>query len=78
MTKEEISIKLIRIVANHLDIEESEITPEKTMKELGADSLDAVDTLMQIEQAFDIAITDLAMEKLNTIKDIIDYIEQHT
>lgn len=78
MTREEILSKLKPVIADRLSIEESEITEDKKLSDLGADSLDAVDTIMEIEKAFDIAIPDNDMEKLSTVKDIIDYIESHT
>lgn len=77
MTHEEIYTALKRIISDRLEVEEKEITPEKTMNDLGADSLDAVDTLMEIEKEFDIAISDSDMEKLSTIKDILDYLQIH-
>lgn len=83
MTREEIFSKLKPVIADRLNVNESEITEDKKLTgkdndSLGADSLDAVDTIMEIEKEFDIAIPDTDMEKLITVKDIVDYIEAHT
>lgn len=78
MTPEEIFAKLKPVIADSLSIAESEITEDKKLTDLGADSLDAVNTIMEIEKAFDIAIPDSDMDKLISIKDIIDYISEHT
>lgn len=67
-----------KIVADSLDVSESEITIEKTFSELGGDSLDAVDTIMRIEKEFDIAISDRDMEKLTTVGAIVNYIESRS
>ena len=79
MTREEILSKMKSIIADSLNVEESEVVPEATLTtDLHADSLDAVDTIMEIEKAFDIAIPDADMENLTTVKSIVDYIESHT
>ena len=46
------------------------------VSDLGADSLDSVEIIMDIETAFNIEITDKAAEKLKTVQDLIDYVEQ--
>ena len=83
MTREEILTKLKLIVADKLNVNESEVTEDKkiTGKDndcLGADSLDAVELIMEVEKEFDIAISDTHMEKLTTIKSIVDYIKSNT
>ena len=79
MNREEILAKLKPLIADSLNVNESEVVPEAILTtDLHADSLDAVDTIMIIEKEFDIAITDADMEKLTTVKSIVDYIEQHT
>lgn len=78
MTSEEILSKLKPIIADRLSVDESEITEDKKLTDLGADSLDSVDTIMEIEKAFDVAIPDSDMEKLTTVQSIVDYIEEHT
>jgi acyl carrier protein len=46
-------------------------------EDLGADSLDVVELVMQFEEAFDIQIPDEDAEKIKTVKDAVDYIEKH-
>lgn len=65
------------IIAEQLDVsEEVEITPETSMmKDLDADSLDAVEIMMELEDEFEIEIPDEDAEKFKTIGDIVKYVE---
>ena len=47
------------------------------MDDLGADSLDVVDMLMSLEDEFDVEIPDEEIEKLQTVGDVVAYIEEH-
>ncbi len=69
--------KVRDIIAEHLEIEEVEtIKPETSlMKDLEADSLDAVEVMMDIEDEFEIEIPDEDAEKFKNIKDIVAYVE---
>lgn len=69
--------KVRDIIADHLEIEEVEtIKPETSlMKDLEADSLDAVEVMMDIEDEFEIEIPDEDAEKFKNIKDIVAYVE---
>lgn len=78
MNKTEIFDKLKLILADKLDIPVEEVTEEKTMKDLGADSLDAVEAIMEVEKDFDLAIPDDHMENFTNIKSIVDYIAENT
>jgi acyl carrier protein len=72
----EVADKVKNIVAEHFGIEESKVTPEASfIDDLGADSLDTVELLMTFEEAFSIEIPEDAAEKISTVKDAIDYIE---
>ena len=53
------------------------IIVEQLQEDLGADSLDVVELVMQFEEAFDIQIPDEDAEKIKTVKDATDYIEAH-
>lgn len=75
---QEIFERVKPIIADRLNVKESEVTPEKTFKDLRADSLDSVDTIMEIEKEFNLAIPDADMEKFTNIHSIVDYIEAHT
>ena len=77
MTKTEISQKLVPLVAKSLSVEESEVTPTATLRELGADSLDYAQTVMDIETEFNIGIPDTDIEKFTDIQSIVDYIDNH-
>ena len=73
---EDISSKVKKIVADHLGIEEAKVTEESSfIDDLGADSLDTVELVMAFEEEFEIEIPDDAAEKIQTIKDAIDFIE---
>ncbi|MCD7800238.1 MAG: acyl carrier protein [Ruminococcus sp.] len=71
--------KVKEIVAEQLDVAEDEITMEAVITDdLGADSLDVVDLVMNLEDAFSIEIPDEAMADIKTIGDIVAYIEKET
>ena len=65
--------KVIIILADHLEMEESEITKETTLDELGVDSLDAVELIMEIEDEFGIEIETDEFGK--SVKEFVAYIE---
>lgn len=71
--------KVKEIVAERLDVADDEITMEAVITgDLGADSLDVVDLVMDLEDAFSIEIPDEAMADIKTIGDIVAYIEKET
>lgn len=71
--------KVKEIVAEQLDVAEDQITMEAVITDdLGADSLDVVDLVMSLEDAFSIEIPDEAMADIKTIGDIVTYIEKET
>lgn len=78
MNKTEILQKLVPLVAKSLSVEDAEVTPTATLQELGADSLDYAQTVMDIETEFNIGIPDTDMEKFTNIQSIVDYIAIHT
>lgn len=64
------------VIIDRLGVSESEITMEASFKEdLGADSLDVVELVMELEDAFEIEISDDDAEKLQTVKDVVEYVE---
>ena len=68
-------VKLQQIIAGVLNVDVNEITMETTFKEdLGADSLDLFEVVMGIEEEFDVTIENEDLEKIETVKDAIDYI----
>jgi acyl carrier protein len=76
MEKEEIFKKLKEIIIDILDIKEDKIVYGATfLDDFGADSLDIVEIVMAIEEAFDIEIPDEDVEKISSVKDAIEYIK---
>lgn len=66
------------IIVKHLDVEESKVTHNASfIDDLGADSLDTVELIMEFEEEFNCTIPDDAAEKLRTVKDAIAYIESN-
>ena len=67
-----------KIIVEQLGVDEAEVTPTAHfIDDLGADSLDIVELVMAMEEEFEIEITDEDAEKLQTVKNAIDYIEGH-
>ena len=68
--------KVKQIIVEQLGVDEGEVTSNASfVDDLGADSLDTVELVMAFEEAFDIDIPDEDAEKIATVKDAIDYIE---
>jgi acyl carrier protein len=75
----DISSKVKAIIVDKLGVDESEVTPEASFtNDLGADSLDTVELIMEFEKEFDMAIPDDQAEKIGTVGDAIKYIEDNT
>jgi acyl carrier protein len=67
-----------KIVVEHLGVETDKVTEEASfIDDLGADSLDTVELVMEFEEEFGIEIPDDAAESIQTFKDAIDYINQN-
>ncbi len=78
MTDLEIFEKVKSIICEEIAIEEEKVQMTSSLKDdLGADSLDAVEIIMQLEEAFNIQIPDSEAEGMQTIKDIVDYIAKN-
>jgi acyl carrier protein len=76
--KKEIIEKVKQIIAEQLGVDEGEVTPSASfVDDLGADSLDQVELVMALEEAFDVEIPDEDAEKIRTVQDAIDYIDKH-
>jgi acyl carrier protein len=75
MDRNEMQKKIVDIVANQLGVDKEIVTPEaNVVDDLGADSLDVVELVMALEEAFDLEIPDDEAEKIRTVKDIIEYL----
>ncbi|MCH5584965.1 acyl carrier protein [Shimazuella sp. AN120528] len=67
--------RVTQIIVERLDVEADEVTLEASIKEdLGADSLDVVDLIMELEDEFNLTIEEEDAEKINTVGDIVNYI----
>ena len=67
------------IIADNLNISKDKVTLNANLADdLGADSLDAVEIIMNLEESFNISIADDATEKIKTVKDLVDYIEEQS
>ena len=70
--------KLKEILAEQLDVDANSITQESMLiEDLGADSLDAIDIVMSIEDEFKIEVPDEIIEKIETVGDMLNYIENN-
>ncbi|MBP5369071.1 MAG: acyl carrier protein [Bacteroidales bacterium] len=73
----DIKNKVKEIVVNQLGVDEAEVTDAASFtNDLGADMLDSVELLMQIELAFNLSIPDDVWERLATVGEVVDYIER--
>ncbi len=74
----DIEKRVKEIIVDKLTVDENEVTPAAEFsKDLGADSLDTVELIMEFEKEFDITIPDADAEKISTVGDAINYIEEH-
>ena len=72
----EIASRVKAIIVDKLGVEESEVTPEASFtNDLGADSLDTVELIMEFEKEFGITIKEKKAKKIGTVGDAVSYIE---
>ena len=70
--------KVKQIIVEQLGVDEAEVTPTASfVDDLGADSLDTVELVMALEEAFELDIPDEDAEKIQTVQQAIDYIQGH-
>lgn len=75
---EEILSKITGIIAEQLDVNASDVTPEKSFTDdLGADSLAIVELVLALEEEFGIKIPDDKVDEIRTVANAVDYIKQH-
>ena len=74
----DITSRVKAIIIDKLGVDESEVTPEASFtSDLGADSLDTVELIMEFEKEFSIAIPDEQAENITTVGMAIKYLEEH-
>jgi acyl carrier protein len=78
MADSEIEAKVKQIIIDELGVDENEVTPNaRFIDDLGADSLDTVELVMRFEEEFGIEIPDEDAEKIQSVRDAYNYIDQH-
>ncbi|MDF2674150.1 MAG: acpP [Clostridiales bacterium] len=71
--------KVKEIVSNILGVDADEVTMESSfMDDLGADSLDVVELIMDLQDEFNLEIPDEEAEKIQKVSDVVNYIKEHT
>lgn len=76
--KKEVVEKVRQIVSEQLGVDEAEVTPSASfVDDLGADSLDQVELVMALEEAFNMEVGDEDTEKMLTVQNAIDYVDKH-
>ncbi len=74
----EVQQKVVEIIVDKLGVKESEVVPEASFtNDLGADSLDTVELIMEFEKEFGISIPDDKAETIQTVQDAINYIQEN-
>jgi acyl carrier protein len=74
----DIAERVKKIVVEHLGVDESKVTESASLTDdLGADSLDQVELVMAFEEEFGVEIPDDAAEKIRTVKDAVDFLQEH-
>ncbi|HMB91322.1 MAG TPA: acyl carrier protein [Rhodothermales bacterium] len=75
----DLEAKVTAIIVEKLGVEESDVTPEASFtNDLGADSLDTVELIMEFEKEFDITIPDEDAEQIGTVGDAVSYLSEKT
>jgi acyl carrier protein len=70
--------KVIEIIVEQLGVSEDEVAMEASfIDDLGADSLDLVELIMALEEEFSLEISDEDAEKIQTVQDVVNYINEH-
>ena len=68
--------RIVAIIVQELKVDHERIHETVTFQELGADSLDMVQIIMKLEETFGIEINDQDAEKMTTLRDVVDYVQE--
>ncbi len=78
MSKDDILAKLKPLIADQLGVDEAEVKEDASFTEdLNADSLDLVELIMSLEEQFKLQISDEDAEKITTVGEAVEYIQEH-
>lgn len=78
VSSDSIESKVVSIISEQLSLREDDIKAEsRFVDDLGADSLDIVELIMEMEEEFDVEIPDEDIEKMVTVQNVFDYIAKH-
>ena len=70
--------EVIKVIAEHLDVEQSKVTPEAHLvNDLGADAFDTVELVIQVEKATGVKISEDDGDKVQTVQDLINLVEKN-
>ena len=73
-----VSERLKKIIVDQLGVDESEVVPSASfVEDLNADSLDLVELIMSLEEEFNLEISDEDAEKIHTVGDALEYVQEH-
>jgi acyl carrier protein len=79
MSEKSIEEKVKDIIVDQLGVNAEQVVPDaKFIEDLGADSLDTVELVMAFEEEFSIEVPDEEAEKLQSVKDVVTYVEEHS
>ena len=71
--------RVTEVVVQQLLVDKADIKPEASfVNDLNADSLDLVELVMSLEEEFGMDVSDEEMEKIRTVQDAVDYVDEHT
>ena len=71
--------RMKKIIVDQLGVDEVDVTPQASfVEDLNADSLDLVELIMSLEEEFNLEISDEDAEKIHTVGDALEYVQEHT